>query len=236
MMATKVKNPQQKITGEVLNKYTKEQLEKYINQMGKKANRHLAALEKAESEKGSKAYKYIQSLAHDNKYATHTERPRFRTTTAGDKSFQEMKSHAAEIQHFFQARTHTVHGVERAYKKTYDTYIHHKALQLVEGEKGLGNATKAEVMKAEADLRGKISKEDFNSAWGALTASQYEKAKTISDIVADLIEEGFSGAEIGKALDDYGTGLAESQYIDLLSKEEVITEEKSPFEEEGILD
>lgn len=234
-MATKSRNTRQKITGEVLNKYTKEQLEKYINQMGKKANRHLAALEKAESEKGSKAYKYIQTLAHDNKYAKHTERPRFKTVTEGE-SFQEMKSHAAEIQHFFQARTHTVHGVERAYKKTYDTYIHHKALQAVESEKGLGNATKAEVMKAEGELRKKISKEAFNGAWGDLTATQYEKAKTISDIVADLIEEGFSGAEIGKALDDYGTGLAESQYIDLLSKEEVITEEKSPFEEEGLLD
>lgn len=234
-MASKSINTRQRITGEVLNKYTKEQLEKYINQMGKKANRHLAALEKAESEKGSKAYRYIQTLAHDNKYATHTERPRFRTTTK-DESFQEMKSHAAEIQHFFQARTHTVHGVERAYKKTYDTYIHHKALQAVESEKGLGNATKAEVMKAEGELRKKISKEAFNGAWGDLTATQYEKAKTISDIVADLIEEGFSGAEIGKALDDYGTELAESQYIDLLSKEEVITEEKSPFEEEGLLD
>lgn len=234
-MASKSINTRQRITGEVLNKYTAEQLEKYINQMGKKANRHLAALEKAESEKGSKAYRYIQTLAHDKKYATHTEKPRFRTTTKGE-SFQEMKSHAAEIQHFFQARTHTVHGVERAYKKTYDTYIHHKALQAVESEKGLGNATKAEVMKAESELRKKISKEAFNGAWGDLTATQYEKAKTISDIVADLIEEGFSGSEIGKALDDYGTGLAESQYIDLLSKEEVITEEKSPFEEEGILD
>lgn len=235
-MANKSINPRQKITGEVLNKYTAEQLKKYIEQMGKKANRHLAALEKAESEKGSKAYKYIQTLAHDNKYATNTKRPRFRTTTSGDKSFQEMKSHAAEIQHFFASRTHTVHGVERAYKKTYETYIHHKALQAVESEKGLGNATKAEVMKAEGELRKKISKEAFNGAWGDLTASQYEKAKTISSIVADLIEEGFSGAEIGKALDDYGTGLAESEYMDLLSKEEAITDEQSPFEQEGLLD
>lgn len=232
---SKAKNPRQRITGEVLNKYSKEQLEKYINQMGKKANRHLAALEKAESEKGSKAYRYIQTLAHDKKYATHTEKPRFRTTTKGE-SFQEMKTHAAEIQHFFSARTHTVHGVERAYKKTYDTYIHHKALQAVESEKGLGNATKAEVMKAEHELKNKISKEDFNGAWGDLTASQYEKAKTISSIVADLIEEGFSGAEIGKALDEYGTGLAESEYMDLLSKEEAITDEQSPFEEEGLFD
>ena len=235
-MAVKPRNTRQRITGEVLNKYTAEQLEKYINQMGKKANRHLAALEKAESEKGSKAYKYIQSLAHDNKYATHTERPRFRTTTAGDKSFQEMKSHAAEIQHFFQARTHTVYGVERAYKKTYDTYIHHKAMQLVEGEKGLGNATKAEVMKAEKELRGKISKSDFNGAWGALTASQYEKAKTISDIVADLIEEGFSGKEIGKALDEYGTGMAENEYVRLMTPTEAITDQQNPFEEKGAFD
>ena len=234
-MATKVKNPQQRITGEVLNKYTAEQLEKYINQMGKKANRHLAALEKAESEKGSKAYRYIQTLAHDNKYATNTERPRFRTTTK-DESFQEMKSHAAEIQHFFQARTHTVHGVERAYKKTYDTYIHHKALQAVESKKGLGNATKAEVMKAEGELMKKISKEAFNGAWGDLTATQYEKAKTISDVVADLIEEGFSGEEIGAALDKYGTEMAENEYIKLLTPSEAITDEKSPFEEEGALD
>lgn len=234
-MASKPRNTRQKITGEVLNKYTKEQLEKYINQMGKKANRHLAALEKAESEKGSKAYRYIQTLAHDKKYATHTEKPRFRTTVKGE-SFQEMKTHAAEIQHFFEARTHTVHGVERAYKKTYDTYIHHKALQAVESKKGLGNATKAEVMKAEGELRKKISKEAFNGAWGDLTATQYEKAKTISDIVADLIEEGFSGSEIGKALDDYGTGLAESQYIDILSTEEVITDMENPFEEEGLFD
>lgn len=234
-MATKPRNPRQKITGEVLNKYTAEQLEKYINQMGKKANRHLAALEKAESEKGSRAYKYIQTLAHDKKYATHTEKPRFRTTTKGE-SFQQMKSHAAEIQHFFEARTHTVHGVERAYKKTYDTYIHNKALRNVESEKGLGNATKAEVMKAEKELRGKISKSDFNGAWGALTASQYEKAKTISDIVADLIEEGFSGEEIGKALDEYGTGMAENEYVRLMTPTEAITDEQSPFEEESVLD
>ena len=234
-MATKPRNTRQRITGEVLNKYNAEQLQKYIEQMGKSANRHLNALEKAESTKGSRAYKYIQSLAHDKKYATHTERPRFKTTTTGE-SFQEMKSHAAEIQHFFEAKTHTVKGVERAYKKTYDTYIHHKALQTVESKKGLGNATKAEVMKAEADLRKKISKSDFNGAWGALTATQYEKAKTISDIVADLIEEGFTGEEIGKALDEYGTGLAENEYVRLLTPTEAITDEQSPFEEEGLLD
>lgn len=234
-MASKVKNPRQKITAEVLNKYSEAQLDKYIEQMGKSANRHLTALEKENAASGSKAYSYVQGLAHDKAYASHTEKPRFRTTTTGE-SFQQKKAHAAEIQRFFQARTHTVHGVERAYKKTYDTYIHHKALQAVESKKGLGNATKAEVMKAERDLKNKISKEDFNGAWGDLTASQYEKAKTISSIVADLIEEGFSGAEIGKALDEYGTGLAESEYMDLLSKEEAITDEQSPFEEEGLFD
>jgi hypothetical protein len=234
MPTKRPKNPRQKITAEVLNKYTAEQLEKYIEQMGKRANRHLAALEKAESEKGSKAYKYIQSLAHDNKYATHTERPRFLTTTAGDKSFQEMKSHAAEIQRFFQARTHTVHGVERAYKKTYDTYIHRKALQSVESEKGLGNATKAEVMKAESELRKKISKEQFNQAWGAFNASQYEKAKQMSDIVADLIEEGYSGEDIGRAIDEYGTERAENEYMQLIDADFVM--EDNPFEQKGAFD
>ena len=53
---------------------------------------------------------------------------------------------------------------------------------------------------------------------------------------ADLIEEGFSGSEIGKALDEYGTGLAENEYVRLLTPTEAITDEKSPFEEEGLLD
>jgi hypothetical protein len=91
-------------------------------------------------------------------------------------------------------------------------------------------------MKAEKELRGKVSKRDFNGAWGALTASQYEKAKTISDIVADLIEEGFSGEEIGKALDEYGTGMAENEYVRLMTPTEAITDQQNPFEEEGAFD
>ena len=119
-MASKSINTRQRITAEVLNKYTEAQLDKYIEQMGKSANRHLTALEKEGASSGSKAYSYVQGLAHDKAYASHTEKPRFRTTTTGE-SFQQKKAHAAEIQRFFSAKTHTVKGVERAYNKSYKT-------------------------------------------------------------------------------------------------------------------
>lgn len=232
-MATKVKNPRQRITAEVLNKYTEAQLDKYIEQMGKSANRHLTALEKEGASSGSKAYSYVQGLAHDKAYASHTEKPRFRTTTTGE-SFQQKKAHAAEIQRFFSAKTHTVKGVERAYNKSYRTYTHNRAVMRLEEKYGIGRAPKAEVLKEEERIRNKISKEDFNHAWGAFNASQYEKAKQVSEMVADLIEEGYTGEDIGRALDEYGTGRAESEYMDLIDAG--FYGEDNPFEEEGLFD
>ena len=64
-MPTKSRNTRQRITAEVLNKYTEAQLDKYIEQMGKSANRHLTELEKENAASGSKAYSYVQGLAHD---------------------------------------------------------------------------------------------------------------------------------------------------------------------------
>lgn len=232
-MASKPRNPRQKITAEVLNKYSEAQLDKYIQQMGKRANRHLNALEKEQAEKGSKAYSYVQSLAHDNKYATHTEKPRFRTTTKGE-TFQQKKAHAAEIQRFIGAKTHTVKGVEKAYEKSYRTYTHNRAVMRLEEKYGIGRAPKAEVLKEEERIRNKISKEDFNHAWGAFNASQYEKAKQVSELVADLIEEGYTGEDIGRALDEYGTGRAESEYMELMDND--FMQLDNPFEDEGMFD
>lgn len=232
-MATKVRNPRQRITAEVLNKYTEAQLDKYIEQMGKSANRHLTALEKESAASGSKAYSYVQGLAHDKAYASHTEKPRFRTTTTGE-SFQQKKAHAAEIQRFFQAKTHTVKGVERAYNKAYKSYVHNRAVRAAEEQKGIGNATKADIMRQEERIRGKVSASDFNHAWGSFNSDQYEKAKQISEIVADLIEEGYSGSDIGRAIDEYGTGRAESEYMALI--DEGFSDYDNPFEEEGLFD
>ena len=226
------RNPRQTITAEVLNRYSEAQLDKYIQQMGKRANRHLIALEKEGAEKGSKAYSYVQGLAHDRAYASHTEKPRFRTTTSGE-TFQQKKAHAAEIQRFIAAKTHSVKGVERAYNKAFNTYIHNRAVRKVEESKGIGNAKKADVLKAEAELRGKVNKSDFNNAWGSFNSNHYEKAKQMSEIVADLIEEGYTSADIGKALDEYGTGRAESEYMELIDSGFTMG---NPFEEEGIFD
>ena len=63
MMASKPRNTRQRITAEVLNKYTEAQLDKYLEQMGKSANRHLTALEQQSAASGSKAYSYVQGLA-----------------------------------------------------------------------------------------------------------------------------------------------------------------------------
>ena len=175
-MASKPRNTRQRITAEVLNKYTEAQLDKYIEQMGKSANRHLTALEKEGASSGSKAYSYVQGLAHDKAYASHTEKPRFRTTTTGE-SFQQKKAHAAEIQRFFQAKTHTVKGVERAYEKSYKTFVRNRAKQAAEEKKGIGNASKADIMREAERIRGKVSASDFNQAWGSFNSDQYEKAK-----------------------------------------------------------
>lgn len=232
MATVRPRNPRQKITAEVLNRYSEAQLDKYIQQMGKRANRHLIALEKEGAEKGSKAYSYVQGLAHDRAYASHTEKPRFRTTTSGE-TFQQKKAHAAEIQRFIAAKTHSVKGVEKAYNKAFNTYIHNRAVRKVEENKGIGNARKADVLKAETELRGKVNKSDFNNAWGSFNSDQYEKAKQISEIVADLIEEGYTGSDIGKAIDEYGTGRAESEYMELIDSGFIMD---NPFEEEGIFD
>ena len=232
-MATKPRNTRQRITADVLNKYSEAQLDKYIEQMGKSANRHLTALEKEGASSGSKAYSYVQGLAHDKAYASHTEKPRFRTTTTGE-SFQQKKAHAAEIQRFFSAKTHTVKGVERAYEKSYKTFVRNRAKQAAEEKKGIGNASKADIMREAERIRGKVTASDFNQAWGSFNSDQYEKAKQISEIVADLIEEGYSGSDIGRAIDEYGTGRAESEYMELIDAG--FYGEDNPFEEEGLFD
>ena len=229
----KAKNPRQRITAEVLNKYTEAQLDKYIEQMGKSANRHLTALEKENAASGSKAYNYVQGLAHDKQYAMHTERPRFRTTTKGE-TFQQKKAHAAEIQRFIGAKTHSVKGVEKAYEKSYKTFLKNRARRAAEETKGIGRATKADIMREYADLQKKIKKDEFNQAWGAFNSDQYEKAKRISEVVADLITEGYSGEDIGKALDAYGTELAENEYMSLI--DQGFIQEDNPFEDGSIFD
>lgn len=237
----KPKSNRQKITGEVLNKYTAAQLKHYIETTGKRANRNLIALEKEEADSGSRAYRYVQGLAHDKQYAMHTEKPRFRTTTTGE-TFQQMKAHAAEIQRFMGARTHTVKGVERAYEKSFNTYIHKRAVRAVEEEKGVGNASKADIMLKEKELKKQISKNEFNQAWGAFNADQYEKAKRMSEVVADLIEQKYSGEDIAKAIDMFGTDRAENEYKNLIDNKFVIKDqldaedEEPPFADKGISD
>lgn len=240
MSSTRPRNPRQKITAEVLNRYSEAQLDKYIQQMGKRANRHLIALEKEDAAKGSKAYAYMRTLAHDNQYVKHTEQPRFRTTTSGE-TFQQKKAHAAMIQRFIGARTHSVAGVKRAYEKTYNTYIKNKAMAELEKDQGVGNFTKAQLLVKQEELKEKITEADFNGAWGAFNSEQLEKAKVMSEIVADLIEEGYKGADIGKAIDMYGTDQAENEYKDLIDnnfviKDQMDTEEEPPFEQKGQFD
>lgn len=231
-----------KITAEILNTYSVEQLKAYINRTAKKSNLDLRALEAAGAAKGSSAYRYIKTKAFDAKQSGKFKKEDatiginkkgefyFKTNFTGKESRAELLHRASIIANFKGAKTHTVSGVERAYDKSYQTYINRKSRRLAEEKYGIGKATKAQILKEKIALQTDEKKAAFNEAWASLNKEQYKQASRMSEQVAELFLRGYTASEVMEAIDKIGEEYSVQEYIDYLG--EPNTESYMPQEEE----
>lgn len=230
-----------KITAENLNNYSIEQLKAYINRTAKKSNLDLRALEAAGVEKGSSAYRYIKTKAFDAKQSGKFKKEDatiginkkgefyFKTNFTGKESRAELLHRASIIANFKGAKTHTVAGVERAYDKSYQTYINRKARQLAEDKYGMGKATKAQILKEKRALQSDEKKSAFNEAWASLNKEEYKKASRMSETVAELFLSGYTSSEVMEAIDKIGEEYSIEEYKDYIDES---LDDYSPFTED----
>lgn len=226
-----------RITAEQLNRYSKSQLEQYIYRTAKKANLDLRALEKEGYAKGSAAYRYVKAKAvDDGMIGTNAKGEIYFKTRHPGASFYELKHIASEIQSFKASKTHTSTGVQRAYSKSYNTYLNKRAFDIAGEREGTIDPTKAGVLKAKRELESKTDKSWFNEQWGALSKKAYAKAKRMSEQVAQLFEQGYSARQVTRAINKLGEEESLSEYKAVMANPKGISfiesDEKNPFLED----
>ena len=226
-----------RITAEQLNRYSKSQLEQYIYRTAKKANLDLRALEKEGYAKGSAAYRYVKAKAiDDGMIGTNAKGEVYFKTRHPGASFYELKHIASEIQAFKASKTHTATGVQRAYSKSFNTYLNKRAFDIARERDGTINPSKAGVLKAKRELETKADKNWFNEQWGSLSKKAYAKAKRMSEQVAQLFEQGYTARQVTRAINKLGEDETLSEYKAVMANPKGIsfTEslEKNPFLED----
>ena len=105
---------------------TKSAMQNLIAEKTKRANRRLRDLERSGITSSSNAYRYIERLAYDDDDKniisfTSTGKIKFRTDTK-KMSEKELKQQLSYLDNFLSAKTSTVGGVKRKYKKAYETF------------------------------------------------------------------------------------------------------------------
>lgn len=105
-----------------INKKEKQLLEKEYKSLITKANRRLTQLEKSGKTLSSKAYKHIQTDAFYNLKGVKNVngKPRFRYQK--DLTINQLRSRYTEVEKFLNAKTSTVRGINKAYKKGFETF------------------------------------------------------------------------------------------------------------------
>lgn len=108
--------------------YSPNMLATMIKERGARANQRLRELEKQGLTNSSNAYRWLERNAAKYDVVRHTKRGdiRFSLKTKGlDK--QKLASHLARIETFLEAKTSGKAGINKAYKKAYQSFINNPA-------------------------------------------------------------------------------------------------------------
>lgn len=108
--------------------YSPNMLATMIKERGARANQRLRELEKQGLTNSSNAYRWLERNAAKYDVVRHTKRGdiRFSLKTEGlDK--QRLASHLARIETFLEAKTSGKAGINKAYKKAYQSFINNPA-------------------------------------------------------------------------------------------------------------
>lgn len=111
-----------------LMEYSPNMLATMIKERGARANQRLRELEKQGLTNSSNAYRWLERNAAKYDVVRHTKRGdiRFSLKTEGlDK--QKLASHLVRIETFLEAKTSGKAGINKAYKKAYQSYINNPA-------------------------------------------------------------------------------------------------------------
>lgn len=111
-----------------LMEYSPNMLATMIKERGARANQRLRELEKQGLTNSSNAYRWLERNAAKYDVVRHTKRGdiRFSLKTEGlDK--QKLASHLARIETFLEAKTSGKAGINKAYKKAYQSFINNPA-------------------------------------------------------------------------------------------------------------
>ena len=111
-----------------LMEYSPNMLATMIKERGARANQRLRELEKQGLTNSSNAYRWLERNAAKYDVVRHTKRGdiRFSLKTEGlDK--QKLASHLARIETFLEAKTSGKAGINKAYKKAYQSYVNNPA-------------------------------------------------------------------------------------------------------------
>lgn len=105
-----------------INRFEKKDLEKEYKKLISKANRRLSRIEKGGKTRASKAYKHIESGAYYNlKGVTKVkDNPRFRYEK--NLTINQLRSRYTEVEKFLNAKTSTLSGIKKSYKKGFETF------------------------------------------------------------------------------------------------------------------
>lgn len=105
---------------------TKSAMQNLLRDYTRRANRRLRDMERAGISSSSNAYRYVERLAYDREKDTtttlsETGKIKFRTDIK-NMSEKELKKQLAILETFLTSKTSTIGGINRKYKKAYETF------------------------------------------------------------------------------------------------------------------
>lgn len=182
-----------------LMEYSPNMLATMIKERGARANQRLRELEKQGLTNTSNAYRWLERNAAKYDVVRHTKRGdiRFSLKTEGlDK--QKLASHLARIETFLEAKTSGKAGINKAYKKAYQSFINNPA----NNAKGLTYNAYIDMM----ETTGLESfKKQFYSAFKIIMTNAAKRGGEKVHQWAQIMQQGHrSEIDIRKSVEDIG--------------------------------
>lgn len=182
-----------------LMEYSPNMLATMIKERGARANQRLRELEKQGLTNSSNAYRWLERNAAKYDVVRHTKRGdiRFSLKTEGlDK--QKLASHLARIETFLEAKTSGKAGINKAYKKAYQSFINNPA----NNAKGLTYNAYIDMM----ETTGLESfKKQFYSAFKIIMSNAAHRGGEKVHQWAQIMQQGHrSEIDIRKSVEDIG--------------------------------
>ena len=158
---------------------TKSEMQNLIADKTRRANRRLRDLERSGITTSSNAYRYIERLAYDDDDKniisfTSTGKIKFRTDTK-NMSEKELKTQLSYLDNFLKAKTSTVGGVNRKYKKAYKTFSENEDNKVKLSYNEYIDAYDNEELIEYQKIYGSIAMQELVSEYGVEKASRIAK-------------------------------------------------------------